>query len=613
MYRARPHRAMEKPIQPHGNVPQPGVASAIGTVGRPRNVGWVRAAALLYGDWGTSKAYVIGLGLFFVGYSALPHLLAVSLVTAIVGINYIWVCRCFATGGGVYTAAGMHSRRLAVVGGLLLLADYIVTASLSCLDAFFYLGFDHFQAKKWALIAIFIIGTLNFFGPKHTGSIAIWLAAPVVLMVIALIAAGLTHLPEFHAEPPRGGFLHNWEAFVGMILALSGVEAAASHTGVMKLDPGSTPDKPSVRITSRRAVGAVMLEVVLATALLGVLAMCLPLPAEELPNHKEDMLRYMGETFVGPWFGKIIGVVIGLLLLSAVNTAIGGMVALLYVMARDGELPDTFTLLNKFGVPWVALIAATILPVIVLDIGDSVEALAHLYAIGVVGAIVLDISSCAFARGLPLLNRERLMMKLTAAVLALIWITIAWSKPDALLFVTIVLGVGLALREYTRRRARLAPAIAAPAAAEPVTTAGAPPEAQPRFLGDKILVAARGWTPALQFALEEARVRGAELLVLYIREVAVPATLSSDWRADPVARELFTRVLAEARNVNIRPLYGISDSPADTIIDIAATFGVDTVVLGGSKRAALVNLLKGNVVARVAANLPESMRLIVIG
>ena len=28
---------------------------------RPRNVDWQRAAALLYGDWGTSKAYVIGL------------------------------------------------------------------------------------------------------------------------------------------------------------------------------------------------------------------------------------------------------------------------------------------------------------------------------------------------------------------------------------------------------------------------------------------------------------------------------------------------------------------------------------------------------------------------
>ena len=29
-------------------------------VHRPRNLDWKRAAALLYGDWGTSKAYVIG-------------------------------------------------------------------------------------------------------------------------------------------------------------------------------------------------------------------------------------------------------------------------------------------------------------------------------------------------------------------------------------------------------------------------------------------------------------------------------------------------------------------------------------------------------------------------
>ena len=33
----------------------------ITTIKRPRNVDWKRAAAILYGDWGTSKAYVIGL------------------------------------------------------------------------------------------------------------------------------------------------------------------------------------------------------------------------------------------------------------------------------------------------------------------------------------------------------------------------------------------------------------------------------------------------------------------------------------------------------------------------------------------------------------------------
>ena len=44
----------------------------ISTIGRPRNVGWVRAGALLYGDWGTSKAYVIGLAVAAVGFASLP-------------------------------------------------------------------------------------------------------------------------------------------------------------------------------------------------------------------------------------------------------------------------------------------------------------------------------------------------------------------------------------------------------------------------------------------------------------------------------------------------------------------------------------------------------------
>ena len=584
----------------------------ISSIGRPRNVGWARAAALLYGDWGTSKAYVIGLALFAVGYTALPHLLAVCFVTAVVGINYIWVCRCFATGGGVYAAAGLHSRRLAMVGGLLLLADYIVTASLSCLDAFHYLGFDQVQAKRWAITAIFLIGTLNFFGPKHTGSIAIWLAVPVFVVVVTLIVGGAPHLKNFHAQVPTGGVWHNWVAFVGMILALSGVEAAASNTGVMKLDADATPDRASVRLTSGRAVTTVMLEVVIVTALLSVLAMCLPLPADQLASRKEDMLRYMGETFLGPAFGKVVGWVFALLLLSAVNTAIGGMVALLYVMAHDRELPDTFVQLNRFGVPWVPLIAATVLPVIVLDVGESVEALASLYAIGVVGAIVLDIGSCAFAPTLPLSPRQRRIMKLTVALLAAIWLTIALSKLQALLFVAIVLAVGLAIREYSYRQRRHAAAAPAPPPTAPASAAE-PAAATPPFLGQFILAAARGWTPALQFALEESRVRGAQLLVLYIREVAVNIDMGSNWQDDPDAKALFTRLETEARGLKVNKLYSVSDSPADTIIDIAATFGIDSVILGGSRRATLVNLLKGNVVARVAANLPESMHLIVIG
>ena len=46
-------------------------------VHRPRNVDWKRAAALLYGDWGTSKAYVLGLAFVAAGFASFSIILAV--------------------------------------------------------------------------------------------------------------------------------------------------------------------------------------------------------------------------------------------------------------------------------------------------------------------------------------------------------------------------------------------------------------------------------------------------------------------------------------------------------------------------------------------------------
>ncbi|PYK45265.1 MAG: amino acid transporter, partial [Verrucomicrobia bacterium] len=109
---------------------EPVLGQAAG-VHRPRNLDWKRAAALLYGDWGTSKAYVIGLAFLAAGYASLPIILAVCVLTGLVGINYAVICRYFPDGGGVYSAARSQGRLLAVVGALLLIADLTVTAALS--------------------------------------------------------------------------------------------------------------------------------------------------------------------------------------------------------------------------------------------------------------------------------------------------------------------------------------------------------------------------------------------------------------------------------------------------------------------------------------------------
>ena len=62
---------------------------------RPRNVDWKRAAAILYGDWGTSKAYVIGLAFAVGGYASFWLIAAMCVLTALVGLNYMVICRLY--------------------------------------------------------------------------------------------------------------------------------------------------------------------------------------------------------------------------------------------------------------------------------------------------------------------------------------------------------------------------------------------------------------------------------------------------------------------------------------------------------------------------------------
>src|SRR6185436_12944418 len=107
---------------------------------RPRNVGWLQAAALLFGDWGTSRLYVLGLAFLVAGRSSFWLIAGMSTLILLVGWAYTEICRIYPDGGGVYTAAKQRSRLLGVIGALLLFADYTVTASLSAVDAFHYFG-----------------------------------------------------------------------------------------------------------------------------------------------------------------------------------------------------------------------------------------------------------------------------------------------------------------------------------------------------------------------------------------------------------------------------------------------------------------------------------------
>jgi hypothetical protein len=64
---------------------------------RPRNVSWRQAAGLLFGDWGTSRLYVLGLAFFFAGRTSFYLICGMSVLILAVGWAYSQICRIYRT------------------------------------------------------------------------------------------------------------------------------------------------------------------------------------------------------------------------------------------------------------------------------------------------------------------------------------------------------------------------------------------------------------------------------------------------------------------------------------------------------------------------------------
>jgi amino acid transporter len=627
-----------QPATVAGGTTKPAALSLLASE-RPRNVGWKQAAALLFGDWGTSRLYVLGLAFLVAGRSSFWLISAMSLLIVIVAWAYTQICRLYPDGGGVYTAARQRSKLLGVVGALLLFADYTVTASLSSLDAFHYFGLgkhddtaqvvaqqdagerivlDAGEKKEaqgepdadslsrwnwrnpglWAVISIVAIGALTLLGPKHTAGSA--LAAAAGMIVITLLVVGCA-LPQIDWHNLRLGSMHHkpfpmWEAFVSIVLALSGVEAIANLTGVMK--------KP-VAGTAKKSIWIVAAEVAIFNVLLAIVMCAL----QTLPRdaHKEDMLAYLAGHYVGAWGEWPVRILGGLLLLSATNTALGALMGTVYVMSRDAELPPVLQKLNAFGAPWVAAIVATAVPVLVLLFATDLETLAHLYAIGIVGAVAISCSVSALHPRLRRWYRKAPMMGIGVLLLA-IWVTLAYTKLHALIFVSIVLAIGLSLRQLTKVAAKRRPK---PSLLRRAIMEQLPEDAVSR---KKILLATAGSADLADEALKCAREENAALVVTFVRPVALNykvegASQRFTLDTDPAAQYLFTDFLDKAHhhNVPIIPMYDCGTNAPELIAEVAAMNGVEKVLIGSSRRGVLHHVLKGSFQRRLESLLPPEI------
>jgi amino acid transporter len=607
---------------------------------RPRNLKWYHAGPMLFGDWGTSRLYVLGLAFYYTGHASMLYLGVMSIIMAAVAWAYTVVCRSFPDGGGVYTAARQLNPTLSVIGATLLLCDYIVTAALSGVEAYHYFGVGH-QYVIWAcIVTVVIIGIVNWLGARNAGRVALVIAvlaivtsALIGLLCLRYIPKGLSTVTT-HVEG-LGGPFDRWESLVRIVLALSGVEAVANMTGLMR--------QPVAR-TAKRTIWPVLIEVVVLNIIFGLALNALPqmqavgtpdyvtyevraaMAPENVPTEVKEyrdtavkmLAQYTAGQTIGPLAGRIMGtvagIVFGLLLLSAVNTAVMAMVSVQYSLAQDRELPRPLTRLNYSGVPRLPLLLACILPAgVLLIFGGDVKTLGELYAIGVVGAITINLLSCAANRKLPIRNWERRLMWALGALMGAIELTIIYAKPRATAFAGSVVGAVLVTRFLLNRFAKPLPeGLPAPARGWLAEIPAEIPKLDPSR--PRIMLATRGRYQS-EFAVDLARRRGAALFAIYVRTLRVMDVAPGGVPRidqDPEAQEALgtTAVLAKQVGVPFVPIYVTStDIPAE-ILDYTVTYGCDTLIMGKSRRTAFARKITGDVVAQVAEHLPDNVALL---
>lgn len=599
---------------------------------RPRVLDWFHAGPLLFGDWGTSRLYVLGIAFTLTGFASPIYLVGLSLLMVGVAWAYTIICSHFHDGGGVYTASRQISPLLSVVGATLLMADYIVTASLSLVDAFHYFGLPE-DTNRWLIIGcvsatLALLGLVNWFGAKNAGRFALYIAilamaasAIIAISVIPFLRAGFDAIRWTPAAPaPTPTTIQRWTHFAGIILALSGVEAVANMTGIMK--------EPVAR-TSKRTIWPILgevatLNIIFSVALLGIVVLVNSHAAEAKYSAHDIEATAMkvlategGQHWFGPlaglWLGKMGAIMFGLLLVSAANTVIVDMVGVLYSLGRDRELPGSLTKLNYSGVPrWPLLIACVAPALVILVFGTAIDALSNLYAIGVCGAISMNVICCAINKRLPLTRFQRGGMWVIGGVVSAIWVTIALTKHDATIFAGGLVALALAFRFISQRMVSTRAAMPEPE----MGWLSALRQVQPAFdpSRPRIMLAARGRNQA-EFAVDLARRKKSTLFVIYVRNLRVMEMGTSgvpNIEADPDAQESLgtVAVLAHQYGVPMVPIYVCSPNIAEEILDYTVTYGCDTLILGKSKRKPFARRIEGDVVAEVAQHLPSEVALI---
>ena len=613
-----------------------GAAAATKPTAQLRQLTWVLAWAVVFCDIGTSVYYVPGILYDTVGNLA-P--LFVTLTTGgfvLLGLKYIEIAWRNPEGGGVVTSTTKaFTPKWGCLGGMLITVDYFLTSAISSVSGLYYLAsvFDGIQPYVAELAAggLFLLALVNIIGIRESATLAFAMAIAALAVNLLLVGAvgwqiGPSGLVELiaHQPPPGDLSLRQWLVGFGAAwLAFSGLESISQLSPVM-IEP--------LRQTSRRAMAAVMVTIILTAPVLTLFSIAI-LPNAVKTAETERFMSELGGLF-GGWPLKLAVVSTATsLLLFAANTAIIGGYHVFLALAGGGFLPRVVTRRNvQFGTPHVAILIASVVPIaIVLATGGHMVLLGDMYAFGLLGAFTLSSISLDVVRWR--LRRRGVAFWVgifTSAMVLTAWIVNLFAKPLATLFGGGVTGFGMLVAVGMQQGvftdifyripliARLASRTIAAAELMAEEVRGTVSLAQAvevqALYPSSTLMAIRGRNTLLvREAVARVKGRGeSTIYCIFVEER--PGLFAGEVPEHPNQEgvETLSSAMREAERhgVELVPIWTVSHNAAEAIARAAEALHVDGVMMGVSRRSALYHLLRGHVVKGLASRLPRDCHLI---
>jgi amino acid transporter/nucleotide-binding universal stress UspA family protein len=603
-----------------------------------RQLNWLLAWAVVFCDIGTSVYYVPGILYGNVGDKTPFFILLTTLGFIPLALKYIEITWRNPEGGGVVTiTTKAFGPMWGCLGGMLIITSYFLTAAISAVSAFHYVGsvlpFIDAHIVPLACVGLLALAILNIIGIRESATVALVMAITALIVDLIVIALSAKELsfnqwvqawetlspsPDMSVRSLLIGFGAAW-------LAFSGLESISQLSPTMRFP---------LRRTTRWAMLAVIVTMIVTSPLLSVLSINL-LPAHIKATQSERFISEVAMVSGGLGMKSAVVLSATTLLLFAANTAIIGTYHIFLALSNTGFLPRVISLRSeKFHSPHIAISIATIVPVaVIFATRGELALLGEMYAFGLLGAFVFSSLSLDVIRwNLGRRDPGFWIGVLTTAMVMLAWGVNLVEKQLATYFGGFVTMIGMLTAIGVRRawfldllvhipfvqrlqaRAYRASEELVEDELKGLMTLTEAVEVKPLY-SSSTLIALRDESPRLiQEGITRAKGKGeSALYCIYVEEW--PGLFAGDTPHVPneqgVKTLRFALQAVREKRIEIIPIWTVSHNAAQAIANAAKALDVDAVIIGASRRSAFYHMVRGHVVKGLMKKLPLDCHLII--